>query len=321
MLRLVSQHLVIEMNPAHGAEVHSLIDRATGKQLLWCAPWEPEPPRSGPLSVEVWTNQYRGGWQECFPNAGNACTVDDRYHGFHGEASNSPWEVLSAQENTARLRWSDGELVLERHVLLAAHRAAVYYEERVKNVGSVPRSFIWVHHPALGGALIDPACVIDIPAKRAYPLDEEKGPVTPPAESTWPLVVGEDWSRAALSEPMVRFGCVTDLDAGWAALRNDTAGIGIALCWPLDIFPHLWLYQDIHAVADKPWEQRGEFVMLEPSTTPHSLGLATALAHGQAFTLAPGELLASWLTVSVFRPNGTVLDVASDGTVTPELSA
>jgi hypothetical protein len=58
--------------------------------------------------------------------------------------------------------------------------------------------------------------------------------------------------------------------------------------------------------------------MLEPSRTPHSLGLATAIANGQDLRLEPGGQLESWLTVVVFRPQGRVMGIDRAGVVTFE---
>ena len=50
----------------------------------------PLPSASGEASQTAWLDHYGGGWQELFPNAGAACTVDGRPHPFHGEASVVP---------------------------------------------------------------------------------------------------------------------------------------------------------------------------------------------------------------------------------------
>jgi len=161
-----------------------------------------------------------------------------------------------------------------------------------------------------------PECRLDVPAGRAYSLDERTGPASPQAgASMWPLVDGDDWSRVVAAQSCVRFGCLTDLRGGWAALRNPEQRIGVGLSWPLAVLPHMWTYQDIHGVESSPWLGRGEFVMLEPSRTPHSLGLATAIENGQELRLEPGGHLESWLTVVVFRPQGRVSGIDQEGVV------
>jgi hypothetical protein len=55
--------------------------------------------------------------------------------------------------------------------------------------------------------------------------------------------------------------------------------------------------------------------MLEPTTTPQCLGLAQAVAHGQALHLEPAASLSSWLTLALFQPTGPVRNVERDGTV------
>jgi hypothetical protein len=318
LLRLVSPGLEVEIDPNHGAEILTLAEPG-GENLLWRAPWDPGPPLGGLLDEIEWTAHYRGGWQEVFPNAGNDCVADGRRQGFHGEASNSPWSVLDSGRDRARLRWSDGKLALERDVTLATSSAVVHFHERVSNSGAAPRSFIWVHHLAFGGPLLRPGSRIDAPAGRAYSLDERTGPVSPPPSSSmWPFVDGDDWSQAAAAESCVRFGCLTDLRAGWAAIRNPAGHIGVGLAWPLTVLPHMWTYQDIHGVESAPWLGRGEFVMLEPSRTPHSLGLAAAIANGQDLRLERGGQLESWLTVVVFRPQGRVTGIDQAGVVTFE---
>lgn len=314
-LRLENDELVIEVDPGHGAEVLVLAQQPHRENLLWRAPWAPAPPRSGPLMEKDWIAGYRGGWQEVFPNAGNPCTYDGRFHGFHGEASNSSWEVLEHDRESTRLRWDDGGLRLERHIRVGPG-PVVRYDELVTVPGDHPRAFIWVHHPAFGGPLIRPGCSLDVPAGRAYTLDEQTGPTRPPTTADrWPTVGGEDWSTVKAESTVVRFGCLTDLEGGWAAIRNQEADLGVGLAWPVEVFPHLWTYQDVHGVPDEPWRGSGEFVMLEPASVPHSLGLAAAAAESQVMRLQPGEELASWLTVTLFRPRGRVAGVSRDGRV------
>ena len=40
----------------------------------------PLPSASGEASQTAWLDHYGGGWQELFPNAGAACTVDGAAH-------------------------------------------------------------------------------------------------------------------------------------------------------------------------------------------------------------------------------------------------
>ena len=314
-LRLENDDLAIEVDPGHGAEVLLLAQQRDRENLLWRAPWVAAPPAKGALVEHDWIAGYRGGWQELFPNAGNSCTHAGRKHGFHGEASNSPWQVLEHEPQFAHLKWTDGELSLDRKMRIGPG-PVVRYEERVTLIGQRGRSFIWVHHPAFGGPLLRPGCALDVPAGRAYVLDERAGPTTPPRTADrWPLVNGDDWSKVDVDSTLTRFGCLTELEAGWAAIRSSDAEVGVALAWPLEVFPHLWTYQDVHGVATEPWFGRAEFVMLEPASVPHSLGLKIAAADGQAFPLVPGATLESWLTITVFQPKGRVVNVHRDGRI------
>lgn len=105
MIVLRSERVLARIDPAHGGEILDLVDLETGRQLLARPPFGSARPRSGDLDEETWTASYRGGWQCVTPNAGNPCRVDGELHGFHGRASNDPWEVLDAEPSTVTLRW------------------------------------------------------------------------------------------------------------------------------------------------------------------------------------------------------------------------
>ena len=62
---------------------------------------------AGDLDETAWTARYRGGWQLALPNAGTACEVGGSDHGFHGRASNDPWQVRAARWRPlhARVEW------------------------------------------------------------------------------------------------------------------------------------------------------------------------------------------------------------------------
>ncbi len=48
------------------------------------------------------------------------------------------------------------------------------------------------------------------------------------------------------------------------------------------------------------WRGQTEVLVVEPASVPHSLGLATAVEHGQARWLEPGESASYRLTVRPF---------------------
>ena len=93
-LRLSSGTLDAVVAPEQGCEVRSL--RIGGQELLFQAPWPPAAVPHAPASAVDWEACWRGGWQILLPNSGEPCTVDGRRHGFHGDASIQPWEVLRA---------------------------------------------------------------------------------------------------------------------------------------------------------------------------------------------------------------------------------
>ena len=119
MIVLRSAEVLIRVDPAHGGEILDLVDLRTGRQLLGRPPFGSTVPVAGDLDEGTWTAAYRGGWQVLLPNAGNACRVDGRRHGFHGRASNDPWSVEERDESSVTLAWSGQGVAARRRLRLA----------------------------------------------------------------------------------------------------------------------------------------------------------------------------------------------------------
>jgi hypothetical protein len=279
------------LDPAHGAEILDLVDLATGRQLLGRPPFASSPSAGTNAGEESWTAGYRGGWQLLTPNAGNPSEVEGETHPFHGLASNTSWELVDEDPASATLTWSgsglqvmrrvwleDGSLIAETEWLALRDRAA----------------FVAVEHIALGLELLAPSATIRLPGGVAFELSEVDGPGHAPENApTWPnvLLLGGRVERAdtfSVFEPSSRFFAIGSLPEGWYEVENDATGQGIRVEWDIASLPHLWFWREVRTSGGL-WRKQAEILALEPASVCHSLGLARAIADGQAVVLDEGE--------------------------------
>ena len=290
MIVLQDSDLLVRLDPAHGAEILDLVDLRTGRQLLGRAPFGSELPRAGDLDEEAWTASYRGGWQLVAPSAGTPSTVGGDWHGFHGRASNDPWDVLDAGPRAATLGWTGHGLRLERRLRLEGGALEVAVEATALDA-RVP--LVAVEHCALGLELIEPEVVIELPPGIAYEQDEVDGPPFPPAGALlWPVVTlldgtTERGDRWALAEPRSRFLVVADLPEGRAVVRNPARRQALELTWDAAWLRHCWIWHEVRRYGG-PWREHTEVLVVEPASVPHSMGLAAAVEHGHATWLDAG---------------------------------
>ena len=311
----------VEVAPERGAEVRYL-GPPGGANLLYHADAE-VPLRAsrstGYGSDELdWLSEYRGGWQELFPNAGAACVVDGVPLAFHGEASAAWWQVVESGPRHAVLRTATRlPLMLERRMRLAADRPVLLVEETARNICDRPVDFVWGHHPAFDarpGARLDLAGGV---ARVPSDYDPPGNDLRPGGSGRWPFVPGKRDGdtdlRLGPDGRCERVVYLTDVPAGWAALRHPADGIGVGLAWDLDTFPHLWLWTEVGGPGF-PWYGRSRILAVEPATAWPNDGLAAARDRGQAHRLEPHAQRATWLTVSLFPADARpVLDIARDG--------
>jgi hypothetical protein len=287
---LRSDDVLVRVDPVHGAEILDFVELSTGRQLLGRPPFASTAPRPGDLDEATWTAAYRGGWQVVLPNAGSPCEVDGARHGFHGRASNDPWSVEEAREASARFAWSGHGLRVRRLLELRDGGLAV----SVEVTATEPSALVALEHVALGLELLDPEVEIELPGGRAFELDEKRGPPAPPADAAaWPDVslldgTTERADRWPLGRERSRLFCVADLPAGRAVVRNAGNGLALELTWDSEWLRHAWIWHEVRTYGG-PWRGRAELLCVEPTSVPHSLGLAAALEHGQARRLEQGE--------------------------------
>ena len=284
----------MRMDPSHGAEVLDLVELRSGRQLLGRPPFGSEPPAPGDLDEDAWTEAWRGGWQGCLPNAGSACEVGQTRHGFHGRASNDPWEVIAAGADTCRVRWSGHGLAAERKLELSEALSITTEVTAVEDGAPL----VALEHLSLGLELIEPSVELELPAAPASELDDSLGPSEPPEGAPeWPEILlvsgqterGERWN---LEDERARVYLVRDVPAGRAEARNPARGHGVAITWTAEVLPHLLVWHETRGSAGA-WRHATEMVCLEPCSVPHLLGLGAALARGQARRLDRGETM-SW---------------------------
>ena len=307
MITLNSAQLTVDLLPDKGADVHSIVDRATGIDVLFKTPWggaKAAPP--GANSEVGWLARYPGGWQQLLPNAGPARLQDGVELGYHGEAAVVPWTVVEAAPERARLvvELFTSPLRLERTVRVDGGRLSI--QDVVRNLGPDPVGVRWVQHPAFGAPFIDGRCTIDTSARSFLSDADIPGTGLDPDVLTpfpsLPGVVGRDLRDVAgADEARAVFGALTDFAGqAWYSISSPSVGFGIRMEWDAAVFPHAWFWQECHDSPSFPWFRRAYAVAVEPANILPGEGQSGDLRRGDTPLLAAGASWVSELSMSRF---------------------
>lgn len=288
LITLSSDRIKLELDPAHGAEVVGLTDLKMGNQILGRPPFIALTPKAGDLDEAAWTECYRGGWQMLIPNAGNSCTVGQTLHGFHGRGSNDPWTVQHSGPESALFSWAGHGIQVYRRLQVVGDRVEVTVRIAAD---AEPAYYIAAEHVTFGLAVLDPEVTIEMPQTQLVEISENCP--TGNAPTMWPLARLLDGSvepidRLSCQMNRSRLLCTRNLSDGWAVVRNPATQLGIALSWDLDAFPYCWIWHE-QKTAGGIWNHRGQMLGIEPVMVPQHLGLAYAIANGQARCVAPAK--------------------------------
>ena len=160
-LELSTSELTVQVVPALGGKILSLMDRTLGAEWMWT------PPDGRGLFRNAITDPFAqstlAGADECFPTVA-ACEWKGRRLPDHGELWAVPWQVLAHSANSLDLevRAPISPFRLRRRIDLAGRTARFSYT--VENTGDVTEEFIWAFHPLLN---FGPGDYLEIPAKTA----------------------------------------------------------------------------------------------------------------------------------------------------------
>lgn len=291
--------------PGRGGDVHALEHRPSSTQLLWHAPWTTPAGPSVPDGADF-HEWYLGGWQDLLPNGAGPCTVDGVQHEQHGESWRLPWSCARRDE-TLVLEVALRVLPLRATRRLRLVGATLRVEERIENAGEAPVRFMWGHHPAWGGDLLEAGCRVDLPGGRTHCFGSEvdrSSRLAAVGSGEWPRLPGRQGGSVDLSVvPGAEAGShdvalVTDLQDGWYALRNPRRGVGVAVRFPRETFRWIWMWQPYGGATVEPFSRGTYALALEPWTSPP--GLANAVERGAEIRLGPGERLEATLEVTAF---------------------
>jgi hypothetical protein len=316
---IASRDLQVTVNPRVGGTITRIQHLGSGLSVLGTVPWDAIDAPIGSFAARDeahWLSRYTGGWPLLFPNGGDACTVDGVFHGFHGEASITPWTV-SASATTVRLtrRFFTVPVTMNRQLIIESDQLII--QEELQMHGSRPIDVMWGHHPSFGSDLLAGPLEITTSVRRVTvddSYDPATNPLIPGTAGDWPIVAGKHGSfdLSHPSKTMAALAYLHDFDTAWVVLRRLDNAIAVALTWDAKQFPCAWLWVELGGTVEAPWHGRTRLIGIEPNTTRPALGIAEAKARGGALLrLDPGTNLRTALRLRVFQPTGPI--TAFDG--------
>ncbi len=300
-ISLENEALRVTVVPELGAHVAELYDRAAGRDLFWHN--ERTSLRRAPYGAHF-DDWWSGGWDEIFPTGDRALLHGEQLP-YMGEMWSVPWtSEVSVDGDIAALTTVGYSTVaparMERRLWIRGDEPAVHAAYRIVNLDVRPLPFLWGIHPAFA---VGPDHVIDHSARTML-----VGVSSDPSIGT----VGQAYTWPDLPDPTVPGGnrnvrrvrsrddavfaghWATDLQAGWLALTDTVSHRGVAIVFPVDVFPHAWLWQVYggwrghHHLALEPW-------------TGYPMQLEEAQAAGRARVLAPGETLVAEVSFVLYE--------------------
>jgi galactose mutarotase-like enzyme len=309
-LWLENDALRVGVLPEKGADIFELIYRPTGVQMLIEMPAGLKPPDDHPQ--DKFLDNYEGGWQELFPNHGEACEFRGQAIPMHGEVAMLPWEVQvikdDPDETTIHLqvRCKKTPFLLERTMRLHSGAAHLEILGKVTNESSEACEFVWGHHVTLGEAFLGGESWLDVPAKTIITPDLIFEPQTARLAAgqtgSWPVAQGRKGEAIDLRAIPGRQihthddAFLTGLERGHYSVTSLHRKLRFSMDWDEQLFPWITLWQP-YGGADVPPFTGMYGVGIEPWVSRYTL--AEAVEKGQAHSLTGGESLETRLTVSV----------------------
>lgn len=308
-LTLEDGRLRVTVLPDKGAEMYEVVDRESGIDVLFKAPWGLQPPGSPAREGSeghAFLENYGGGWQELFPSVNEPCTYRGAPMPFHGEVASLSWQAEQDGETLVltvdsvatplrlerRMRLDDGVLVLD---------------EAATNRSDEPVHLVWGHHCVLGPPFLEAGCRLDVPARTIVTMPEaweDTARLAPDQRSLWPharLRAGGSVDLRVVPGPEEGSHddvYLTDLDSGFGEVSNPRLGLAFRLDWDADVFRWLIAWQPYGGARAMPLA--GAYALgVEPWIS--RLDLERAVAAGEAIDLRAGASLQTTIQAQVRR--------------------
>jgi hypothetical protein len=305
-LQLKTDTFCVDVLPELGGKIASI--RQNGVEILQ-QPLLPYAPRTLSTAFE---ESDASGFDECLPSV-SACDIDSPDGKLsipdHGEFWRVCHDAVSPNETELRLTSTGSVLPLrfERKLSLLAEPGrhttnTLHIEYGLENIGQHEIHYAWSAHPLFA---VDPGDRIHLPASINTVTVENSarrrlgasGAVHP-----WPFAQLSSGEFANLDQVGHESDNVGDklyaappAADGWCAIERKSAGLRVQVEFDPALTPWLGLWL---CYGGWPEHQalRQFCVALEPCTSPVD-SLSTAIAAGQARTLAPGQCDLWWMRI------------------------
>ncbi|HEY5821203.1 MAG TPA: hypothetical protein VIT20_04470 [Propionibacteriaceae bacterium] len=307
LLRLATETVQIDLVPALGGTITSLVRRSDDAELLWTTPWALR--HRGSLSVPgnaqaSMIDDFPGGWFSMFPNGGDSAVLHGAEWGVHGEARLTwlDWEFTgSSLILTGRLIRSPFEF----RKVVSLRGSEVTVGETVTNVGGERIEMMWANQLMLGGALIGADTTVDAAASVVHPdplisRGNDHHDILP-----WPRSYGAHSMINLRSVPgpdsdETRAAYLTEFSEGSMTVRRPSRSLGLELSWDLEAWPHAWYALEAGGSSGFPWFGKAYYLAVTPSTSwpGHGVHDARRIA-GSTVWMAPGAALTTHLSAKV----------------------
>ena len=240
------------------------------------------------------------------PNTGDEATEDGKTWGFHGEAGLRAWRSDRYDAGLARARPRSRHSATRCPPCISRRWAGPDRRndrpQRLVTIGRVPVG----RTPDVRRGVRtrrDPArSTPDVPRRDGRQRDRRQRRRHVPWPGRAELGDASLDHIPARSPRRFLFGFLDGVREGTYRLRNDRLGLAARLSWPREVFPVVWLWEEIRFTDDPPWNGQAYAVGIEPHVAYPAVGMTELRRRGgHGLTLEPDASLAGTVTLSVER--------------------
>ncbi len=291
MLTLGNEDIQIKVLPELGGAIVEA--HFHGFQFMARVPKVMSQPK--PLGNEIdWVRAWHGGWQPLFPNAGTEYLAGKFPQGFHGNASQSPWTIVTANEFETQLSWNQELLNCTRHI--EVNSSEIEVRGSIENLAEIGREIIITEHLVLGDHFLAADVALKIDQDAYFSELNIDGSTNNLPAISWDDGSLEEWKIVTPQTP-ARMGVFSKV--GINGVRLYSGNHQIHLTWDQDAFPYAWLWEEMKASPMEPWNNEFLALGIEPSTCEHGGGLGERTSGHVIKVLEPNEVFTWWVKLRI----------------------